>query len=296
MMKCESTFQHIHVHMAQNINRIFTHYHNSFSSHSCQFVPMAKTRSKSHSAKRNSLYTDGQQKGAVAAKKYRQRKEKGIMGRRLQAGKPTCSTITMQDIGDKLQSWSDKVTNITQSIDYQNKTVLKKQQKKLEKFIKEEINCDIQWKMVQKIDMMNQDIMEPKEPEYELSILGLPWFVVKESMVAKSTDGIMQYGLFTNRTFKKDEVIGIYLGNLAPRTMEESNIPLPTHQLKNMDARGGKKKIHPLYLGLHFINDPNYIDCNNKYLNNVRVGTDYLMIALRDMKKNTELQMSYNTH
>ena len=146
------------------------------------------------------------------------------------------------------------------------------------------------------IDMMNQDIMEPKEPEYELSILGLPWFVVKESMVAKSTDGIMQYGLFTNRTFKKDEVIGIYLGNLAPRTMEESNIPLPTHQLKNMDARGGKKKIHPLYLGLHFINDPNYIDCNNKYLNNVRVGTDYLMIALRDMKKNTELQMSYNTH
>jgi len=61
-----------------------------------------------------------------------------------------------------------------------------------------------------------------------------------------------------------------------------------------LDAKDGMKNIYLQYLGLHFINDPNCNDCSDKYLNHVEVGTDYLMIALRDLKKNTELQMSYD--
>jgi hypothetical protein len=49
----------------------------------------------------------------------------------------------------------------------------------------------------------------------ELSILGIPWFVMKELVVAKSSDGIIQYGLFTNRTFKKGDFLGVYLGELS---------------------------------------------------------------------------------
>ena len=59
--------------------------------------------------------------------------------------------------------------------------------------------------------------------------------------MAKSSDGSIQYGLFTNRTFKVGDILGVYLGDIASITADESWIPLPTHQFKNFDAKDGKR-------------------------------------------------------
>ena len=255
------------------------------------------TRSKAKSAIRNSKYTDEQRKGAKASQKYRNNKKEGIIVRRLFAGKPAHAPATIQQVHDKFVSWSDNLKRITQSVDSLDEPAILKRQEQLCRFINDSINSDIQWKMVNRIDMMNHNILDPGKPEYELSILGNPWFVVRESTVAKSSDGSVQYGLFTNRTFKEGEILGVYLGEIARDHSGESGNPLPTHQFRNLDAKNGRKDFYPLYLGLHFINDPNYYEIGgDKYLINVKFGADYLAIATRDLKKNIEIQTSYNVN
>ena len=81
------------------------------------------------------------------------------------------------------------------------------QQKKLRDFIKKQINPSIQWKRIHKIDIFTLCPLDESEVVNVLSILGIPWLVMKESVVAKSSDGIIQYGLFTNHLMSEKEHI-----------------------------------------------------------------------------------------
>jgi len=62
-----------------------------------------------------------------------------------------------------------------------------------------------------------------------------------------------------------------------------------------LDVKKGKKDVYPLYLGLHFINDPN-LDDKLKKVNqyNAVIGSDYKVAASKYMKKNIEILIDYN--
>jgi len=129
----------------------------------------------------------------------------GIVSRSKVIGEPTTPTVlyNVKDVQNLIQSWSTTLTKITQMNDRQQQ-----QQKKLRDFIKKRINPSIQWKRIYKIDMFTLCPSDESEVVYELSILGILWFVMKELVVAKSSNGIIQYSLFTNRTFKKRRLFG----------------------------------------------------------------------------------------
>ena len=234
---------------------------------------------------------DQLRKAAGIARKYRKNKKNGIVSRSKVVGEPTTPTVlyNFKDVQDLIQSWSTALTKITQMNDRQQ------QQKKLRDFIKKQINPSIQWKRIHKIDMFTLCPSDEIEVVNELSILGILWFVMKELVVAKSSDGIIQYGLFTNRTFKKGDFLGVYLGELSRISSFGPDVPLPTHQFKILDAKKGKKDVYPLYLGVHFINDPN-LDDKLKKVNqcNAVIGSDYKAVASKYMKKNIEILIDYN--
>ena len=146
---------------------------------------------------------DQLRKAAGIARKYRKNKKNGIVSRSKVVGEPTTPTVlyNFKDVQDLIQSWSTALTKITQMNDRQQ------QQKKLRDFIKKQINSSIQWKRIHKIDMFTLCPLDKSEVVNVLSILGIPWLVMKESVVAKSSDGIIQYGLFTNHLMSEKEHI-----------------------------------------------------------------------------------------
>ena len=88
------------------------------------------------------------------------------------------------------------------------------------------IISSIKWKSVENIHMYTHGPLTNNSSKvFEMSILGLPWFVLKESVVATSTDSKgVQYGLFANRVFKKDDLLRVYLGVIL-QDLQKSHSP-----------------------------------------------------------------------
>jgi len=107
-----------------------------------------------------------------------------------------------------------------------------------------------------KLETMSISTTTGDDVEFHYSVRTTPvhswmkWVTVKRSLLIKEgdDDGKLM-GLFADRRFKKEDIIGVYLGKFR-KEME-----IHAYQLGNIDAvkgLGGKP-----YMGMHFMNDPN---------------------------------------
>ena len=238
---------------------------------------MTKTRSKYVSA-------ETKEKRRQSTKRWRSNKKKiNWNGNKKAVGKSTRTVFSFEDVQNIIREWSEKFDNLKKNSKHDE----------LRNYICDVINRSIKWKRVENIDMYTHGPLTNNSSKvFEMSILGLPWFVLKESVVATSTDSKgVQYGLFANRVFKKDDLLGVYLGVISPISSKE---PLPTHQFRNLDAKKGENSVCPLYLGMHIMNDPNFNEkTTSVYHVNVEIGIDYLATASKRISIDVELLINY---
>ena len=134
-----------------------------------------------------------------------------------------------------------------------------------------------------------------------------PWFQVRKSDFVCQGDHKC-YGLFALREFKKDEILGLYMGTLVDDNAEKEN---GNYRFHNLNPRKNTS-----YMGMHYINDPLYplycehaekgfVDINakvqeakKKKLNkvNVKIMTDYLVRATKRINVGNEITTYYNWH
>ena len=171
---------------------------------------MTKTRSKYVSAETT-------EKRRQSTERWRLNKKKiNWNGNKTVVGKSTRTVFSFEDVQNIISEWSEKVQNLTKNSKHDE----------LRNYIRDVINRSIKWKRVENIDMYTHGPLTNNSSKvFEMSILGLPWFVLKESVVATSTDSKgVQYGLFANRVFKKDDLLRVYLGVIL-QDLQKSHSP-----------------------------------------------------------------------
>lgn len=134
-----------------------------------------------------------------------------------------------------------------------------------------------------------------------------PWFQVRKSDFVCQGDHTC-YGLFALREFKKDEILGLYMGTLVDDNAEKEN---GNYRFHNLIPRKNTS-----YMGMHYINDPLYplycehaencfVDINSrvheakkKNVNkvNVKIMTDYLVRATKRINVGNEITTYYDWH
>lgn len=125
------------------------------------------------------------------------------------------------------------------------------------------------------------------------------WVSVRKSTVIdnSSDPATKQRGLFTERTVKKEEIIGYYCGR------EESRSKINSKKLYTMgciDAGGGIGKEFTRGMGMHFINDPTYGITNLNDIElakckvNVMFMTNGAVISTKGIRPGEELLALYD--
>jgi hypothetical protein len=150
-----------------------------------------------------------------------------------------------------------------------------------------------------------------KFPSSSVTLVEYPWFVVKSSTLENA--GL---GLFANRKFAKNEVIGLYTGKfLSDQEIAQKKISIyaiRSGELKQyIDPKNGIgcKQGLPYYgMALHMINDPLFFEPDvlpkptSKTLQNMKkkinstIFGNMLLHANRDISINEEIFMHYNIH
>ena len=118
---------------------------------------------------------------------------------------------------------------------------------------------------------------------YHIEFFGVEYVHVKASTIQGA--GL---GLFASRDFKKDETIGIYMGELLLDGREKT-----VNHLKGLQP-----KERAMYMGMHYMNDVTFSDdragVRNQCQNNAVLRANYLVQATRTIKKGREIFAQYN--
>ncbi len=139
-------------------------------------------------------------------------------------------------------------------------------------------------------------LLDPRMIKTVFKLDGIDYVSTQESNISDA--GI---GLFAEKSFKKDEIIGVYFGEYVEDTKNGSE---SGYQFLHMDVPllddGGQER----YFGCHFINDPEWKEKstmknraskrNKKMKRNAYLGNDYKLIASKEIKKGEEIFISYN--
>jgi hypothetical protein len=104
-----------------------------------------------------------------------------------------------------------------------------------------------------------------------------PWVYIAPTSRCHYVAGNQHHGLFAARKFKKDDIVGVYMGEeSSSNTVDEYSIELKVKVVQRtvddkdgndssaaftevktiVDAKGGIDSGAPLWLGIHYINDP----------------------------------------
>ena len=108
-------------------------------------------------------------------------------------------------------------------------------------------------------------------------------------------------GLFAEKTFRKEEIIGVYFGDYVA---DIENGSKSGYQFLHMDVPILPDGAQERYFGCHFVNDPTFNGVskkknpnskrNKKMKINAYLGNDYKLIASKEIKKGDEIFISYN--
>ena len=166
---------------------------------------------------------------------------------------------------------------------------------------------------VNEFSLLGGVLPEPRKAFLRLEIFGNSWFYIKESRMIENAE--RPFGLFAGKTFKKGEIIGVYMGgydkNLRTESDEDSDSEddenfqgdvSNLYGFQNMNPTVGPPKI---YMGVHFINDAKLITLQEDITQsrkpgsksrsfNVKLNEDYtLEVTTKFIKKGHELLMKY---
>lgn len=136
----------------------------------------------------------------------------------------------------------------------------------------------------------------------------VPWFSIRKSTIPDAGKG-----LFAEQSFSKGACIGIYFGSIANNeAADESNYSLySSKMLEKRDAIGGFESGAKVFMGVHYLNDPDHDrylvgqteetrERDSKYLpkcpkhhSNVDVYEDFVLRPLTGVSVGTEMFMDY---